>query len=88
MVTDFRETLEVSKNSTCFLSFSWCRIKEDLATEEGMLPNPPLEIEFEQNASLEEVSEMIDSFCETADKASSALEALLNNGKTTIVEEY
>ena len=87
-MADFRETLEVSKNSTCFLSFSWCRIKEDLATEEGMLPNPPLEIEYEQNASLEEVSKMIDSFCETADKASSALEALLNNGKAVIVEEY
>jgi hypothetical protein len=82
------EALEVLKNSTCFLSFSWCRIKEDLATEEGMLPNPPLEIEYEQDASLEEVSEMIDSFCETADKASSALEALLNNGKAVIVEEY
>ena len=87
-MADFIETLEVSKNSKCFLSFSWCRIKEDLSTEEGMLPNPPMEIEFEQDASLEEVSEMIDNFCGTASKATHAIEALLNNGKTTVTEEY
>lgn len=87
-MADFRETLEVSKNSTCFLAFSWCRTKEDLATEEGMLPNPPMEIEFEQEATLEEVSEMIDSFCETADKANMAIDALLNNGKITLTDEY
>lgn len=87
-MADFRETLEVSKNSTCFLAFSWCRIKEDLSTEEGMLPNPPIEIEFEQDASFEEVSEMIDNFCETASKATHAIEALLNNGKITVIEEY
>ena len=87
-MADFRETLEVSKNSTCFLAFSWCRIKEDLATEEGMLPNPPLEIEFEQEATIVEVAELLDNFCETADKANRAIGALLNNGKATVVEEY
>jgi hypothetical protein len=87
-MSDFKETLEVSKNSTCFLSFSWCRIKEDLATEEGMLPNPPLEIEFEQEATVAEVAELLDGFCETADKASRAIDALLNNGHVTVVEEY
>ena len=87
-MADFRETLEVSKNSTCFLAFSWCRTKEDLSTEEEMLPNPPMEIEFEQEASISEVSELIDNFCETAHKASHAITTLLNNGKVTIVEEY
>jgi len=87
-MADFRETLEVSKNSTCFLAFSWCRTKEDLSTEEGMLPNPPMEIEFEQEASLEEVAELLDDFCETASKATSAIDRLLNNGKVTVVEEY
>ena len=87
-MADFRETLEVSKNSTCYLAFSWCRIKEDLSTEEGMLPNPPMEIEFEQDASLEEVSDTIENFCETASKATHAIEALLNNGKITVIEEY
>ena len=87
-MSDFRETLEVAKNSSCFLSFSWCRTKEDLSTEEGMLPNPPLEIEFEQDATLAEVSELIDDFCGTAHKATQAVIALLNNGKITVVEEY
>ena len=87
-MADFRETLEVVKNSSCFLAFSWCRTKEDLSTEEGMLPNPPMEIEFEQEASIGEVSDLIDGFCETAHKASHAITTLLNNGKVTIVEEY
>ena len=87
-MADFRETLEVSKNSTCFLAFSWCRIKEDISTEEGMLPNPPLEIEFEQEATVAEVAELLEDFCETASKASMAIDALLNNGKVTVVEEY
>jgi len=87
-MADFRETLEVSKNSTCFLAFSWCRTKEDLSTEEGMLPNPPMEIEFEQEASLEEVAELLDGFCETASKATGVIDRLLNNGKVTVVEEY
>lgn len=87
-MADFRETLEVTKNSTCFLAYSWCRIKEDLATEEGMLPNPPVEIEFEQEATASEVAELLDDFCETASKASNAITALLNNGKVTVVEEY
>ena len=87
-MADFRETLEVQKNSTCFLAFSWCRTKEDLSTEEGMLSNPPMEIEFEQEASLEEVAELLDDFCETASKATGAIDRLLNNGKVTVVEEY
>ena len=87
-MANFRETLEVTKNSTCFLAYSWCRIKEDLATEEGMLPNPPVEIEFEQSATVGEVADLIDDFCETADKAGNAITTLLNNGKVTVVEEY
>ena len=87
-MADFRETLEVSKNSTCFLAYSWCRIKEDLSTEETMLPNPPVEIEYEQDASIGEVSELLEDFCETASKASGAITRLLNNGKVTVVEEY
>ena len=87
-MADFREVLEVSKNSTCFLSFSWCRTREDLATEEGMLPNPPMEIEFEQDASVNEIAELLDDFCETAGKATNAITALLNNGKVTVIEEY
>ena len=87
-MADFRETLEVSKNSTCFLAFSWCRIKEDLATEEGMLPNPPLEIEFEQEATLGEVADLIERFSENEEQCFAALQRLQDNGKVTLTDEY
>ena len=87
-MADFREILEVSKNSTCFLAFSWCRIKEDLATEEGMLPNPPLEIEFEQEATLGEVADLIERFSENEEQCFAALQRLQDNGKVTLTDEY
>ena len=87
-MADFRETLEVSKNSTCFLAFSWCRTKEDLSTEEGMLPNPPLEIEFEQEATLGEVADLIERFSENEQQCFAALQTLHNNGKVTLTDEY
>jgi hypothetical protein len=50
-MADFREVLEVSKNSTCFLSFSFYKTKEDLAVvDEDELPNPPVEVEFAEDA--------------------------------------
>lgn len=87
-MADFREILEVSKNSKSFLSFSFCRTKEDLATEEGMLPNPPMEIEFGDNLTLDKVESLIDDFSESAAQCTAALEALNSNGKVTITSEY
>ena len=87
-MADFRETLEVSKNSTCFLSYSFRKVKEDLATEEGMLPNPPMEIEFANNATIGRVSDLIDSLSDTSDEASVRIRQLLNTGKTTMIKEY
>lgn len=50
-MVDFRETLEVVKNSSCFFAFCWT--KEDLAElDENELPAPPVEIEFDCEATL------------------------------------
>lgn len=87
-MADFRETLEVVKNSTCFLSYSFCRTKEDLATEEGMLPNPPMEIDWDDNATLGEVADLIDSLSDTSDESSVRIRQLLDTGKTTMIKEY
>lgn len=87
-MADFREVLEVKKNSTCFLSFSFCKIKEDLATEEGMLPNPPMEIGWNDNATIGEVADLIDSLSDTSDEASVRIRQLLDTGKTTMIKEY
>ena len=87
-MADFREVLEVRKNSTCFLSYSFCKTKEDLATEEGMLPNPPMEIEFDVNATIGEVSDLIDSLSDSADESSLRIQQLLDTGKTTMIKEY
>ena len=87
-MTDFREVLEVSKNSTCFLSFSFCKTKEDLAVEEGMLPNPPMEIDCDDNATIGEVSDLIDRLSDSADECSFRIQQLLDTGKTTIIKEY
>ena len=88
-MADFRETLEVSKNSTCFLSFSFCRTKEDLAViDDDQLPNPPMEIEFDDCATLGEVVDLIDSLSDSADEASFRMEQLLDTGKTTMIKEY
>ena len=87
-MTDFREVLEVSKNSTCFLAFTWCKTKEDLATEEGMLPNPPVEIEFADDATIGEVADLIDSLSDSADESTLRIQQLLDTGKTTMIKEY
>ncbi len=87
-MADFRETLEVRKNSTCFLAFTWCKTKEDLATEEGMLPNPPMEIDWDDNATIGEVADLIDSLSDTSDEASVRIRQLLDTGKTIMIKEY
>ena len=87
-MADFREILEVQKNSKCFLSFSFCKTKEDLATEEGMLPNPPMEIEFDDNATIGKVADLIDSLSDTNDEATMRIQQLLDTGKTRMVKEY
>ena len=87
-MADFREVLEVRKNSTCFLAFTWCKTKEDLATEEGMLPNPPMEIDWNDNATIGEVADLIDSLSDTSDEASVRIRQLLDTGKTTMIKEY
>jgi len=87
-MADFRETLEVVKNSKCFLSFSFCKTKEDLATEEGILPNPPMEIDWDDNATIGEVSDLIDSLSDSADESTMRIQQLLDTGKTTMIKEY
>lgn len=87
-MADFREVLEVSKNSTCFLSFSFCKTKEDLAIEKGMLPNPPMEIDWNDCATIGEVSDLIDKLSDNADEASFRIQQLLDTGKTTMIKEY
>ena len=88
-MADFRETLEVSKNSTCFLSYSFCKTKEDLAlVDDDQLPNPPMEIEFAEDATIGEVSDLIDSLSDTSDEATMRIQQLLDTGKTTMIKEY
>ena len=87
-MADFREILEVQKNSKCFLSFSFCKTKEDLATEEGMLPNPPMEIEFDDDATIGKVADLIDSLSDTNDEATMRIQQLLDTGRTRMVKEY
>ena len=88
-MADFREVLEVSKNSTCFLGFSFCKTKEDLAVvEEDELPNPPLEIEFADCASIGEVADLIDGLSDSADESTMRIQQLLDTGKTTMIKEY
>ena len=87
-MADFREVLEVRKNSTCFLSYSFCKTKEDLATEEGMLPNPPMEIDWDDNATIGEVSDLIDKLSDTNDEATMRIQQLLDTGKVSMIKEY
>ena len=87
-MADFREVLEVRKNSTCFLSFSFCKTKEDLATEEDMLPNPPMEIDWDDCATIGEVSDLIDGLSDSADESTLRIQQLLDTGKTTMIKEY
>ena len=87
-MADFREVLEVSKNSKCFLSFSFCKTKEDLALVDDELPNPPMEIEFADDATLGEVADLIERFSENEEQCFAALQTLQNNGKVTLTDEY
>lgn len=87
-MTNFREILEVRKNCTCFLSFSFCKTKEDLANEEGMLPNSPMEIDWDDCATIGEVSDLIDSLSDSADESTFRIQQLLDTGKTRMVKEY
>ena len=88
-MTDFREVLEVSKNSTCFLSFSFCRTKEDLTVvDDDQLSNPPMEIDFADDATIGEVSDLIDRLSDSADESTMRIQQLLDTGKTTMIKEY
>ena len=87
-MADFRKVLEVSKNSKSFLSYSFSWMKEDLSTEEGMLPNPPMEIRFGDDLTLDKVETLINDFSENEEQCNIALQTLQNNGKVTMVSEY
>ena len=88
-MADFREVLEVSKNSTCFLSYSFCKVKEDLALiDEDELSNPPMEIEFADDATLGEVADLIERFSENEEQCFAALQRLQNNGRLILTDEY
>lgn len=88
-MADFREVLEVRKNSTCFLSFSFCKTKEDLAlVDDDQLPNPPMEIEFADDATIGEISDLIDSLSDNADESTFRIQQLLDTGRTTMIKEY
>lgn len=88
-MADFRETLEVRKNSTCFLAFTWCKTKEDLAlVDDDQLPNPPMEIDWNDCATIGEVSDLIDSLSDTSDEASVRIRQLLDTGRTRMVKEF
>lgn len=88
-MADFRETLEVSKNSKCFLSFSFYKTKEDLAVvDEDELPNPPVEVEFAEDATLGEVADLIERFTENEEQCFAALQRLQDTGRLTLTDEY
>ena len=79
---DFKETLKVVKNSSCFLSYSFQITQEDLANESSKV------LDSSKSVSLTAVSDLIDEFCETQDKANIAVNVLLQNGMVEITEEY
>lgn len=88
-MADFRETLEVQKNSTCFLSFSFCKVKEDLAeVDDDQLSNPPMEIEFADDTTLDEVADLIERFSENEEQCFAALQTLQNTGRLVLTDEY
>ena len=88
-MADFRETLEVVKNSKCFLSYSFCRVKEDLAlVDDDQLPNPPMEIDWNDCATIGEVADLIDSLSDSADESTLRIQQLLDTGKVSMIKEY
>lgn len=90
-MADFRETLEITRNQNhnCFLSYSYCWVKEDLAElDADELQSPPMEIEFGQDATIGEVSDRIEAFCPNEDKTFNAITQLMDTGKVKLVDEY
>lgn len=86
-MADFKETLEVVKNSNCFFSFCWT--KEDLAEyDEYELPDPPMEIEFADNATLSEIVGKIEHMSNSASQCQAAINQLFDTGKVTLTDEY
>ena len=81
-MADFKETLEVSKNSTCFLSYSFCKTKEDLAVDET------LDIEFSDSATLGEVADLIERFSQNEQQCFETLQTLRDTGKVVMEDEY
>ena len=79
---DFKETLKVVKNSSCFLSYSFQITQEDLTSESSKV------LDSGKSVSLIVVSDLIDEFWETQDKANTAVNNLLRNGRVEIIEEY
>ena len=74
------------KMITCAMLRTDCL--EDLATEEGMLPNPPMEIDWDNNATIGEVSDLIDRLSDTNDEATMRIQQLLDTGKVSMIKEY
>jgi len=85
-MADFKETLEVRRNSTCFLSFSFCRVKEDLAAVDD--DQSPMDIDWNDNATIGEVADIIDSLSDSTDESTLRIQQLLDTGKTTMIKEY
>lgn len=89
-MADFRETLEISRNNgACFMSYTWSWAKEDLAElDEDELQSPPSEIDWNADATIGEVADKIEHFCDKEDKVFIALQQLREFGKIKLVEEY
>lgn len=86
-MADFKETLEVVKNSSCF--FAYCWTKENLAElGENELPAPPVEIEWSDTASLAEVVDKIEHMSNYEDQCQAAINRLFATGKLTLIDEY
>jgi hypothetical protein len=56
--------------------------------DDDQLPNPPMEIEFADDATIGEVADLIDDLSDTSDEASVRIRQLLDTGKTTMIKEY
>lgn len=88
-MADFRETLTVTRNSTCFMSYSFCWVKEDLAElDEDGLQSPPAEIDWDDNATIGEITDQIERFCDKENKVFAALQELRSTGHITLTDEY
>lgn len=81
-MADFKEFLEVTKNSTCFLTYTYVKVKEDLTTGETIGANVDL------NASLGKVSDLIEKFCANEEQTFAAIQQLMNNGRVYLSDEY